>query len=119
LYGFTEPTEVTVRMEIDDEDNDIMFQFRDFPNYSEHQDMFVQDTPDYCLHPFDKDDVFGWEKTIKTTRPQVAVSEKFKHSCHISIICLSDTLLTLIPVYWFVAFPTQDCCWGGERHEKN
>ncbi|WJX18278.1 hypothetical protein P8452_08091 [Trifolium repens] len=72
LYGFTEPTEVTIGMEIDGEDNDIMFQFRDFPNYSEDEDMFVSDTPEYCLHPFDKDDVFGWEKTIKTTRTQVA-----------------------------------------------
>jgi hypothetical protein len=74
LYGFTEPTEVTVEMELDAEDNDILIQFIDCPNSGENEVMFVSDTPDYCLHPFDKDDVFGWEKTIKTTKPQVAVS---------------------------------------------
>ncbi|KAK2354595.1 hypothetical protein QL285_092095 [Trifolium repens] len=72
LYGFTEPTEVTVEMELDAEDNDILIQFIDCPNSGENEVMFVSDTPDYCLHPFDKDDVFGWEKTIKTTKPQVA-----------------------------------------------
>ncbi|WJX46000.1 hypothetical protein P8452_32841 [Trifolium repens] len=79
LYDFTEPTEVTVGIELDGEENDILFQFRDYPNFAEDEDMLVSDTPDYTLHPFDKDDVFGWEKTIKTTRTQVA------------------------------AFPTQDC----------
>jgi hypothetical protein len=36
--------------------------------------MFVKDTPDFTLHPFEKDDVFGWEKEIKTAKVQVAVS---------------------------------------------
>jgi hypothetical protein len=74
LYGFTEPTEVTVGIELEGEENDIMFHFRDFPNYAEDEDIFVSDTPDYCLHQFDNDGVFGWEKTITTTKTQVAVS---------------------------------------------
>jgi hypothetical protein len=36
--------------------------------------MFVKDTPDFTLHPFENDDVFGWEKEIKTAKVQVAVS---------------------------------------------
>jgi hypothetical protein len=53
-----------------------MFKFRDYPTYAEDQnrDMFVSDTPDYTLHPYKKDDVFGWEKIIKTTKCQVCVS---------------------------------------------
>jgi hypothetical protein len=74
LYDFTEPTEVTVAIELEGEENDILFEFRDYPNFVEDEDMFVKDTPDFTLHPFDKDDVFGWEKTIKTERTQVAVS---------------------------------------------
>jgi hypothetical protein len=74
LYGFTEPTEVTVGIELEGEENDIMFHFRDFPNYAEDEDIFVSDTPDYCLHQFDNDGVFGWEKTITTTKTQVAIS---------------------------------------------
>ncbi|KAK2382467.1 hypothetical protein QL285_070000 [Trifolium repens] len=74
LYDFTEPTEVTVEISLDSEHNDILFQFRDFPNYAEDEDMFVSDTPNYCVHPHYNDEVFGWEKTIKTTKSQVCVS---------------------------------------------
>jgi hypothetical protein len=77
LYDFKEPTEVTVAIELEGEENDILFEFKDYPNFIEDEEMFIKDTPDFTLHPFDKDDVFGWEKTIKTERTQVAVSFKF------------------------------------------
>jgi hypothetical protein len=38
---------------------DILFQFKDFPNYAEDEYMFVSDTPNYTLHPHENDKVFG------------------------------------------------------------
>jgi hypothetical protein len=73
IYGFTEPTEVTVEIELDGEEDDIVFKFRDYPTYDENEDMFVSDTPNYTLHPHENDKVFGWEKIIKTTKSQVCV----------------------------------------------
>jgi hypothetical protein len=40
-------------------EKDILFQFKDFPNYAEDEYMFVSDTPNYTLHPHENDKVFG------------------------------------------------------------
>jgi hypothetical protein len=69
LYGFRESTQVNVQIVIAYEDY-LEFKFINCPT----NDIYVSDTPNYCLHPHKNDDVFGWQKIMKSTKLQVCVS---------------------------------------------
>jgi hypothetical protein len=68
-YSFRESTQVNVQIEIAYEDY-LEFKFINCPT----NDIYVSDTPNYCLHPHKNDDVFGWQKIMKSTKLQVCVS---------------------------------------------